>query len=153
MLGDLDGRRDPDVALAEDELDEPRDHAHARGTAHHLRVPHQVEEPAFFIGALELFLPDLEHVLLAPDAVADRRYRAEAEEREVVVAPRGRQLDQLAVHGLVAVGQVGVHEVRVIDEAVLLEELHRVRGRIGRRHARAERPHVQDLLEDVQRLQ
>src|SRR5262245_2995228 len=140
VLGDLERRRHPHVTLAEDQLDEARDHAHARRPADDLRVPHQVEEATFLVHALELFLPDLEHVFLAPDAVADRRHRAEAEEGEVVVAPRGRQLHQLAVHGLVAVRQVGVHEVRVVDEAVFLEQPHRVLRGIRRRHARAERP-------------
>src|SRR5947209_657797 len=116
-------------------------------------MAHEVEEAAFLPRALELFLPHLEHVLLAPDAVADGRHGAEAEERPVVVAPRRRQLHQLAVRRRVAVGQVAVHEVRVIDEAVLLEQAHGALRRIGRRHARAERTHVEDFLEDVERLQ
>src|SRR5439155_1401545 len=122
-------------------------------TADHLRIAHEVEEAALLVGAVELFLPDLEHVLLAADAGAHLRHRAEAEERPVVVAPRRRQLDQLAVLRLVAVRQVGVHEIGVIGEAVLLEQIHRVLRRIGRRQARALGSEVQHLLEDVERLQ
>jgi hypothetical protein len=153
VLGHLDGTGDPDVALAEDELDQPGHHAHARGAADHLRMAHQVEEAALLVGALEFLLPDLEDVLLAPDPVADRGHRAEAEEGEVVGAPRGRQLDQLAVRRPVAVGEVGVHEVGVVDEAVLAQQAHRVRRGIGRGCARAARTDVQDLPHDVQRPQ
>src|SRR5262245_6493567 len=91
VLRDLDGRSDPDVLLGEDVLDEPLDHAHARRAADHLRMAHQVEEAALLVRALEFFLPDVEDVLLAPDAVADRRDRAEAELDPVVIAPRGGQ--------------------------------------------------------------
>src|SRR5512145_1679950 len=78
VLGDLDGPRDPHVALAQDVLDQSLDHPHARWPPDDLWMPHQVEEAALLVRALELLLPDLEHVLLAPDAVADRRHGAEA---------------------------------------------------------------------------
>src|SRR5207249_1306389 len=84
VLGDLDRPRDPDVALAQDQLEQPRHHPHARRPADDLRMAHEVEEAAFLPRALELFFPHLEHVLLAPDAVADGRHGAEAEERPVV---------------------------------------------------------------------
>jgi hypothetical protein len=40
----------------------------------------------------------------------------------------------------------------VVDEAVLLEQLHGVLARIGRGRARAERLHPEHLLEDVEAL-
>ena len=89
--------RPPHVLLAEDELDEPLDHAHARGPADDLGMAEPVEEAALRVHALELLGPDLPHVLLAPDAVAHRRHRAAQEERRVVVAPRGGELHQGAV--------------------------------------------------------
>src|SRR5262245_9581731 len=115
-------------------------------------MAHQVEEAALLVRALELFLPDVEDVLLAPDPVADRRDRAEAEVDPVVVDPRGGQLDQLAVGRLVAVRQIGVHQVAVVDEAVLPQKLHRVLARIARRRPRAARPDAEHALEDVQAL-
>src|SRR5262249_19791178 len=152
VLSDLDRPRDPDVALAQDQLEEPGYHPHARRPSDDLGMAHEVEEAALLPRAFELFLPHVEDVFLAPDPVADGRDGAEAEERPVVVAPRRRQLHQLAMRRRVAIRQIAVHEVRVIDEAVLLEQAHRVFRGIGRRHARAQRADVEDLLEDVERL-
>src|SRR5262245_3088129 len=136
----LDGLRPPHVALAQDALDEALDHAHARRPPDDLRVAEPVAEAALLVEALELLRPDLPHVLLAPDAIAHRRHRAPQEERRVVVAPRGGELDEAAVGRLVAVGQVGVERVAVVDEAVLGVEVHAVGARVGRGHAGAERP-------------
>src|SRR5215468_7251566 len=104
------------------------------------------------VHALELLGPDLPHVLLAPDAVAHGRVGAEEEERRVVVAPRGGELHDGPERRVDAVGQVRVERVAVVDEAVLLEELHGVLARIRGRRPRAKRLHAQDLLEDVQAL-
>src|SRR6266446_4732725 len=95
--GQVDGLGPPHAALAQDELDEPLHYAQARGAADDLRVGEPVEEAALGVEALELLGPDLPHVLLAPDAVADRRHRAPHEEGGVVVAPRGREFHQRAV--------------------------------------------------------
>src|SRR5262245_43526108 len=54
ISGDVDGLGEPDVLLAEHLLDQPLEHAHARGPAHHLWMEHQVVEAAFLVLALEL---------------------------------------------------------------------------------------------------
>src|SRR6185503_1072889 len=65
--GEVDRLGPPHAALAEDELDEPLDHAHSRGPADDLGMGEPVEEAALRVEALELLGPDLPHVLLAPD--------------------------------------------------------------------------------------
>src|SRR5574342_296751 len=77
---ELDRLRPPDVALAEHELDQPLEHPHARRSADDLGVTEPVVEAALGVHPLELLGPDLPDVLLAPDAVPDRRDRAEHEE-------------------------------------------------------------------------
>src|SRR5262245_66264023 len=86
---EVDGPRPPHLPLAEDELDQPLDHPQARRTADNLGMGEPVEEAALGVEPLELLGPDLPDVLLAPDAVADRRHRAPHEKRSVIVAPRG----------------------------------------------------------------
>src|SRR5256885_5459180 len=86
------------------------------------------------------------------DAVADGRHRAEQEEGRVVVAPGGGKLDERAMGRLVAIRQVRVEGIAVIDEPVLLEEIHGVPARIGRGSPRPERLGPQDLLEDLEAL-
>ena len=152
MPGQVDGLGEPDVLLAEHVLDQPLEHAHPRRAAHDLRMEHQVEEAALLVLALELLDPDLPHVLLAPDPVARRRIRAEAEVHEVVVDPARGQLDQVTVRRRMAVRQVAVHHVRVVDEPVLLEQAEGVLARIRRRRARAEGVDAEPALEDVERL-
>src|SRR6185436_13180464 len=88
-LREIDGLRPPDVLLAEHALDEPLDHAHARGPTDDLGMPQPVVEAALLVHALELLGPNLPHVLLAPDSIAHRGIGAEEEEGRVVVAPGG----------------------------------------------------------------
>src|SRR4029077_67012 len=70
--GQVDGPGPPHAPLPKDHLNESLHHAQPRRAADDLRVGEPVEEAALGVEALELLGPDLPHVLLAPDAVADR---------------------------------------------------------------------------------
>src|SRR5437667_6706527 len=111
---------DPDVGGALDVRDELVEHRDARVPADAERMDDEKEAAADAVGALELRLPDLEHLGGSREAGHIGK-EAEEEVRRIVELPADRQLDEVAERAAGdrnarPVGLVVAEEARVVCE-------------------------------------